>query len=354
MKRFVLLSVAVLIAALAASDTIKERAEIYIGKYSSIAVGEMHRSGIPASVTLAQGLLESGYGMSPLAVEGNNHFGIKCHSDWTGEHINVDDDLKNECFRKYAAAEESYRDHSDFLRFKQRYAFLFDYEITDYKSWAYGLKKAGYATDPEYAPKLIRIIETYDLGRFDRDAVAVSESVASSGQAASTAAGQGRTSASGSVSVATTAEKAGIPDPPSKLEQPERYVGTGKTGTFVVSLQREILALNGVPFVYAREGETYRSIAASYDLFPGELASFNDRKDPDTRLVPGETVYLQQKAKTAARGLDKHICNEGETLYDISQRYAVRLKELMKMNGISRQTETLREDRTLYLRANRK
>lgn len=325
MKRTIILLIALLTASLAVSDTIKERAESYIKTYSPIAVDEMHRSGIPASITLAQGLLESGYGKSVLAVKGNNHFGIKCHSDWKGPHMNMDDDAKNECFRKYSAAAESYRDHSDFLRYKSRYAFLFDYELTDYKSWAHGLKTAGYATDPQYAQKLINIIETYDLGRFDTGAAAYVETVSD-----------------------------GIPESPSRLEQPERYVGKAKTGTFVVSLQREILALNGVPFVYAREGETYRSIAASYDLFPRELAAFNDRKSPDTRLVPGEHVYLQRKAKTAVKGLDKHICNEGETLHDISQKYAVRLKELMKMNGIRQETAVLREDQTLYLRANRK
>lgn len=335
-----MLSIALLVSFLAVPDTIKERAESYIETYSSIAVAEMHRSGIPASITLAQGLLESGYGRSPLAVEGNNHFGIKCHSDWTGDHMNMDDDERNECFRKYAEAAESYRDHSDFLRYKSRYAFLFDYEVTDYKSWAYGLKKAGYATDPEYAPKLIRIIETYDLGRFDTGAASYADAVADGDVTESAAIASGKT-------------VGGIPEPPSKLEQPERYVGKGHTGTFVVSLQREVLALNGIPFVYAREGETYRSIAASYDLFPGELAAFNDRKNPDTRLVPGEPVYLQRKAKTAVKGLDKHICNEGETLYDVSQKYAVRLKELMKMNGIRQETATLREDQTLYLRANR-
>lgn len=330
-----MLFIALSVTVLAVSDTTKERAEKYIRTYSSIAVDEMHRSGIPASITLAQGLLESGYGMSPLAVKGNNHFGIKCHSDWTGPHMNFDDDRKGECFRKYAAAEASYRDHSDFLRFKSRYAFLFDYEITDYKSWAHGLKKAGYATDPKYAPKLIHIIETYDLARFDRyDSSYDVHSVST-------------------VSGSKPETRTDIPVSPSKLEQPERYVGKGTIGTFVVSLQREVLALNGVPFVYAREGETYRSIAASYDLFPGELAAFNDRKNPDMHLNPGEAVYLQRKAKVAVKGLEKHICNEGETLHAISQKYAIRLKNLMKMNGIKSDSAILREDQTLYLRANR-
>ncbi len=334
MKKSVLLFAALFLAVSAVSDTTKERAEVYIKTYSSIAVEEMHRSGIPASITLAQGLLESGYGQSPLAVKGNNHFGIKCHSDWKGRHMKFDDDRKGECFRKYSNAAESYRDHSDFLRYKSRYAFLFDYEVTDYKAWAHGLKKAGYATDPKYAPKLIQIIETYDLGRFDRfDPSSEKSAVAKV--------------------LRKVKKRPDIPDSPTVLEQPERYVGNAAAGTFAVSLHREVLALNGVPFVYAREGETYRSIAASYDLFPGELASFNDRKNPDTQLVPGEVVYLQRKAKMAVKGLEKHICNEGETLYGISQKYAIRLKKLMKMNGISQDSEKLREDQTLYLRVDK-
>ncbi len=138
----------------------------YIKKYASVAVSEMYRSGIPASITLAQGLLESGYGLSPLAKEGNNHFGIKCH-DWTGKKMYYDDDKRGECFRVYKNPDASFKDHSDFLRYRDRYKSLFDNEITDYKSWAYGLKKAGYATDPSYPSKLIKLIETYNLSQYD-------------------------------------------------------------------------------------------------------------------------------------------------------------------------------------------
>ena len=134
-------------AATAFSDTPQQS---YIEKYSSLAVEEMYRTGVPASITLAQGLLESGNGQSRLAVKGNNHFGIKCHNTWTGAKVYHDDDRKGECFRKYDSPEESFRDHSDFLRYRDRYKFLFDLELTDYRSWAYGLKTAGYATDPKY------------------------------------------------------------------------------------------------------------------------------------------------------------------------------------------------------------
>ena len=140
----------------------KSPQEKYIEQFATLAVEEMYRSGVPASITLAQGLLESRYGLSELAVKGNNHFGIKCHNNWDGKRMYYDDDRKGECFRKYPSPEQSFRDHSDFLRYRDRYKFLFDYRITDYKSWANGLKKAGYATDPAYPKKLINLIETLD------------------------------------------------------------------------------------------------------------------------------------------------------------------------------------------------
>lgn len=311
------------------ADTVKQKAERYVALYSELAVSEMYRSGIPASIILGQALLESGCGCSTLAVKSNNHFGIKCHADWKGERVYHDDDIKDDCFRKYPSVLDSYIDHSDFLRFKPRYAFLFDYRKTDYKSWAHGLKKAGYATDPQYAYKLINIIETYDLSRFDK---AKPKAVAGEG---------GRPAEQAEVT---------MPPSPSELEAPTRFTGSGKTGTFAVSLHREVLERNGVPFIYAREGETYRSIAALYDLFPKELMGFNEEK-ADRALAPGEVVYLQHKAKHAVKGLEKHICSDGETLRGISQKYAVSLRSLMKMNGIKNADDYIvREDNTLYLR----
>jgi flagellum-specific peptidoglycan hydrolase FlgJ len=140
----------------------------YIRKYASIAVKEMHEYKIPASITLAQGILESGNGRSVLALKSNNHFGIKCHTQWTGERVYHDDDEKGECFRKYQYPETSYNDHSLFLTQRKRYAFLFDYSIRDYKKWAYGLRKAGYATDKKYPVKLLKIISNYKLYEFDK------------------------------------------------------------------------------------------------------------------------------------------------------------------------------------------
>ena len=163
----------VLAAAAAIVAAVLLRADVtpqqrYVDRYAAIAVTEMYRSGVPASITLSQGLLESRYGLSALAAEGHNHFGIKCHNDWKGKTMAVDDDAKGECFRVYDADIDSFHDHSDFLRYRDRYKFLFDFPVTDYKAWANGLKKAGYATDPAYPAKLIKLIEDYDLGRFDK------------------------------------------------------------------------------------------------------------------------------------------------------------------------------------------
>ena len=161
---YIFVFVALLLPGVSNAQTAQEK---YISTYADLAVQEMYRSGVPASITLAQGMLESGNGRSELAQKSNNHFGIKCHNNWSGERVYHDDDAKGECFRKYSHPYQSYRDHSDFLRYRDRYKFLFDLKTTDYKGWAYGLKQAGYATDPNYATKLIKIIEDYKLYQYD-------------------------------------------------------------------------------------------------------------------------------------------------------------------------------------------
>lgn len=171
MRRLLML-LAALLPLLAAAQTPQQD---YIAKYAALAVSEMQRTGVPASITLAQGLLESAAGLSPLAVHANNHFGIKCHDDWEGETFYKDDDSAHECFRAYPSAEDSFRAHSDFLRNRANYRSLFDLDPTDYKAWARGLKKAGYATDPSYADKLIRQIEMYGLARYDHAEADVTE-----------------------------------------------------------------------------------------------------------------------------------------------------------------------------------
>ncbi len=279
----------------------------------------MYRTGVPASITLAQGLLESGNGLSRLATDGNNHFGIKCHNTWKGAKVYHDDDEKGECFRKYDSPEESFRDHSDFLRYRDRYKFLFDLELTDYKGWAYGLRKAGYATDPKYPEKLIRLIEDHSLYIYD----------------------------SRKPEQKTFHEEPVIPEPPAQIEQAKPLTGRQRE-VFSFALSRQMYSQNGVPFVYATEGETYEDIARANRLFLKEILKFNDLKEP-RELKAGEVVYLQKKKKRAQKGLDKYV-SEGETgLWEISQRFAVRIDNICRLNGISRD-HVLREGDILNLR----
>lgn len=324
MKRLIALTLGLL--SLAYSHAQNKDYVSYIQRYSDVAVSEMYRSGIPASITLAQGLLESGAGRSQLAVKSNNHFGIKCHNGWQGGRVYHDDDAKGECFRKYDHPEESYRDHSDFLRYRDRYKFLFDFQITDYKSWAYGLKKAGYATDPSYPEKLIRIIEQYKLHEYDTRS---SKGVQNSGDAQGS--GDART----------------LPLPPSQIDQTVRVDGSARE-VFRFSLSRQVYSQNDVQFVYAMEGETYESIARSNNLFLGELLRFNDLSGKPV-LEPGTVVYVQKKKKYAAKGLEMHVVEKGETLRKISQRYGMRLKTLRKLNGLQN-TSLIREGDILKLR----
>ena len=276
----------------AKDDTPQER---YVKKYADMAVKEMVRSGVPASITLAQGMLESGSGMSKLATQGNNHFGIKCHKGWEGKSMKVDDDAPNECFRVYSSVADSYKDHSDFIRYRDRYKFLFDLERTDYKGWAYGLKKAGYATDPGYPAKLIKYIEEYKLYKYD---------------------------------VLSKVEEKEVPLSPLVIEAPKMA-----REEFHFPLTRELFSKNGVPFVYSLEGETYRSIAKYYHLFHQEILRFNDlRKDEE--LLPGTVVYLSFKENHTQPGLDKYIIEqEGEDFHAICQRFAVKEKAILKLNG---------------------
>ena len=291
-------------AASAVSDAKLTAQEEYIHKYASIAQAEMRRTGVPASITLAQGLLESGSGKSTLATTANNHFGIKCHKNWTGRKVYHDDDAKGECFRAYSKPEESFRDHSDFLRYNDRYKCLFDYDISDYRSWCYGLKQAGYATDPKYATKLIDLIETYGLGRYDV----------------------------GKVEVAS----------PDKLEAPVKSE-IHYNEEFRFKVERTVYEKNGVRFVYARRGDTYASIASLYDLFPSEILRFNDLRQ-ERELAPGELVYIARKKARTAKGLDMYIVQEdGEQLWDICQRFGVRVESVRKRNKLTPDTELVAE-----------
>ena len=339
--------------------------EDYVSRWAPTAVREMYRSGVPASITLAQGILESRYGLSSLAAEGNNHFGIKCHKDWTGKKQYYDDDAKGECFRVYESADDSFRDHSDFLRYRDRYKFLFEFETTDYKSWAYGLKKAGYATDPGYPGKLIKYIEDYKLYQYDTmpltDAevleekqVATKEEVSpkasgDDGKAARKAARKARKKKAKKEDDGLTGK---IPESPLSLEEPKK-IDKGPLEEFKFSLSREAYSKNGVPFVTASEGETYQGIASRYGLMLREVLKYNDLAAPE-ELLPGTVVYIQPKKNQSQKGLDKFIVDDdSQTLRDICQRFGVKMSSVCKMNGFGPDYEP-REGDTVILRGKRK
>jgi len=262
--------------------------EEYISMYSHIAVSNMKQYGVPASITLAQAMLESDNGNSTLAVKANNHFGIKCHKDWTGATIYHDDDRKGECFRKYKNPEQSFNDHSLFLRGGKRYAFLFDLTPTDYKAWAHGLKKAGYATNPKYAELLIKIIEDNELYRFDQGIVVAIK-----------------------------------PPKPVVTDWDNYEIDLYKT--------RPVYTRNRVKYIVAKDGDTFESLARELDLMPWQLYRYNDLTR-DSVIRPGQELYIQPKRWKADRSNPVHTVEQGETMYKISQMYGVKLKSLYRKN----------------------
>lgn len=274
-------------------------AEEYITQWKEVAVKKMKEHGIPASITLAQGLLESGNGNSVLARESNNHFGIKCTPDWTGGRTYHDDDRKDDCFRVYADAAESFEDHAKFLQ-RTRYAALFELKPTDYKGWAHGLKKAGYATDPHYPHKLIDLIERYQLHKLD--------------------------------------EGVDVNYKPKPAEERPivRQVRGGRRpaagGEIVIAGGRNVEVFEGrIKFVRARAGDTFRKLATDLEMTHGMIARWNDM-DKEAALEEGQVIYIQPK-RNASKSSDSHTVSAGETLWSISQQYGVKLDRLAKYNG---------------------
>lgn len=253
----------------------------YIELYGEMAKAQQRDFGIPASITLAQGLLESAAGRSTLAREANNHFGIKCHSGWEGASMLRDDDAPDECFRAYDSAEESFADHSRFLT-RKRYLPLFENEVTDYVSWARGLSACGYATDPNYADRLIAIIERYSLYDYDGDGDAHIEGAAD----------------------------------------------------FIAGMLKACHAVRrsrGLHYVIATPGDTYSSIAREFNIGCSKLMAFNDA-ETDGEIKPWEEVYLEEKHEEAPEGLKRATIGEGESIHSLSQRYGMKMTVLLALN----------------------
>lgn len=271
-----------------AQSTWNARYQQYIDQYKDCAIEQMVRWKIPASITLAQGILESGAGQSRLAVKGNNHFGIKCHG-WQGASIYHDDDARGECFRAYPSAFDSYEDHSRFLAQRERYSKLFKLKPTDYKGWAHGLKEAGYATNPKYPQQLIDIIQLYKLYEYD------------------------------------------------KTKKYDKFLTEHtKTPTTAEHALHLIKIYNKNYYIIARRGDTFRSIGEEIGVSYKKIARYNER-DRDDYLREGETIWLKKKQKRAPKEYKKrkHHVRSGESMYSIAQHYGIRLSSLYKMNRLS-------------------
>lgn len=291
MKYALLTLVALILSVTHVSAQIKWNSayQAYIDQYKDLAIEQMLKYNIPASITLSQGLLESGAGRSWLTKSSNNHFGIKCHG-WTGRRVFHDDDERGECFRAYGNPRQSFEDHSRFLATQSRYARLFNYSRTDYKSWARGLKQCGYATNPQYASKLIQIIELYNLNQYDKakkfDQFMVKHSTED---------------------------------------------GVAPDGNFHV-----IKAYNKNYYVIARKGDSFQSLSKELCIGKRKLAKYNERSYKE-ELAAGDVIYLKKKRKKATKEYKNrpHIVQNGESMYLISQKYGIRLSSLYKKNHLS-------------------
>jgi hypothetical protein len=293
----------------------------YVEQYKELAIRKMYEYKIPASITIAQGIFESASGTSRLAKAGNNHFGIKCHKEWTGDTVKVDDDSLQECFRKYAKVEDSYNDHSLFLTSRPRYSKLFSLDIMDYKGWAKGLKEAGYATNPKYAERLISLIDRFELAKLDTiyqermakgwfemsqpEMVLIEEEVVEEKE------------------ITLLKDNFGVVFTPNSSEY--------KKVNYPFS-NRVAFENNGVLFVIAKNGDTYATIARDVQSDENRIRLFND-VPKGKGLVQGEIVYIEQKRKTCKAVV--HVLEKGETLHYISQKYGVRLAVIMKINDLN-------------------
>ena len=272
--------------------------EEYIEAYKEDAVKEMYLHKVPACITLAQGMLESGNGNSPLAKNANNHFGIKCHKEWGGETYIMDDDSAGECFRKYNDVLESYSDHSMFLFSRSRYAPLFELNINDYKGWCYGLKAAGYATDPKYPQRLIELIEKYHL------------------------------------------QDLNVMENTPKQDLPSRHVINGDLSI------REVYRFNHIKFVIAKENDSFYKIANDFNLELDQILEYNDLSKDD-KLSYGQKIYIEKKRRRALEPI--HVVQKNETLRSIAQLHGIRLSSICKKNHL-KPTDKLKVGDVLYLR----
>lgn len=300
-----------------------EKAKKYIDKYKDLAIFEMQRTGVPASITLAQGILESGCGESELSKSSNNHFGIKCKIEWQGERVFANDDELNECFRKYLDVSESYKDHSNFLKTRAHYASLFNLEPTDYESWAYGLKKAGYATEKSYAERLIGIINNYNLNSYtllalDKNYVSKSDIVSNTDFE----------TLNYNKTISTT-----IVEDEKEIVNKNTTYYKNKNKSENSRYSDSTFEINGSKVIYAEAGASLLAIAKKNNILYNRLILFNDLKLIQI-LEKDQLIFLEKKQKKGIKDFYKAI--EGESLYDIAQKEGIRLEFLADYNGLEK------------------
>lgn len=288
--------------------------QYYINTYKQLAMQEMVRTGVPASITLAQGIHETEAGQSELVLKSNNHFGIKCKTGWQGDKVYHDDDARGECFRSYTKPEESYADHSDFLKNGARYAFLFQLDPTDYKSWAYGLKKAGYATNIKYSEILIRLIETYNLQQYTLIAM-------------------GKLAPSDEVWAGTKTSIPVVIAPALPAAMETSVKQAEEISAPVVSYPSGEFRINETRVLYARAGTSLLSIAQQFDIPLSRLLDFNELEDEEV-LVKDQLIFLQRKRKKG--NSEFHIVQKGESVYAIAQAEGIRLESLLELNKLEK------------------
>jgi LysM repeat protein len=286
----------------------------YIARYKDLAIEEMQRTGIPAAITLAQGIHETDAGTSELVRKSNNHFGIKCKDNWSGPTVSHDDDARGECFRKYSAAEQSYKDHSDFLRSRSNYASLFKLDPTDYEAWAYGLKKAGYATNPKYAQILIKLIQDYNLEEYTL--VAMGKMDAKDGLVKN--------------SKLLTGKNANMM-PVSANEEVANEKATVKPAVSVESYPAGEFKINETRVIFVKKGTSYLDIAQRYEISLAKLFDFNDMQ-PQEVTSSDQLVFIQRKRKVGDH--EFHVVQPGESLRSIAQSEAIRFESLLEYNNV--------------------
>lgn len=362
MKRFVVL---ILLAISGLAQAQREKADTYINAYKEIAIAEMQRTGVPASITLAQGILESQYGESDLAKTSNNHFGIKCKPEWTGARTYHDDDEKKECFRVYPSVEESYKDHSNFLRTRDHYAFLFKLDPTDDSGWAYGLKKAGYATEKDYPQRLLQIINNYQLQQYSRIALERNDTTATTSTPTSTTIKNTRKlRVINQTNTDALAEPGSKPDvlvvnntlaatEPEEEKKEAAENDAPKKVTPIVEESKKtspypegVFNINHTRVIYVNAGTSLLSIAEKFGISLSKLFEFNELPETDI-LDKDQLIFLEKKLKKGAT--DFHLVTSSETITEISQKEGVRRDSLLEYNNLKKDSVLNAGDK-IYLR----